>query len=168
VSDKPENNDDDNEAQVFQPPNTMAGKVRKITGSVTDLITMTDKQLAGRKTDYAFAVDRDLERLTTLFNGPWADLATRDDANAEFRSLAIVIGERAASRNYTLMAQITELFISYLANVAAAAQQSMAIESYLNAIQVIWKQKLGGEGGAIGAQIIADLTTLNQKSANRR
>jgi hypothetical protein len=154
----------DSEAVVIKPRNTIAGKVRKISGSAGDLSMMSDRDLSNARTDYRSVVDSDTAALPALL-GQWMDLAKRSAAVAEFRKLAKRIGSRATPFGHVLLGRVTDLFIAYLDRVAPAEQDRVAIGSYLGAIQVIWKQNMVGDGGKMGAQMAADLEKLNLKAA---
>ena len=153
--------------QIIKPPDTIGAKVRKVSGDVSDLLTMSDKEMAGKKTDFTFAVERELARIQTVFLEVWINEATRDLAIPEILTLTGEITRRAAGVNFTLLARIAELFGKYAADVPPAQQKRAAVESYINAMQVIWTQRLGGNGGEIGARMTTDLVTLNRKAGAR-
>lgn len=153
--------------EIIKPPDALGAKVRKVSGEVSDLLTMSDKEMAGKKTDFNFAVERELARIQTVFTEVWTNEATRDLAIPEILTLTGEITRRATGVNFTLLARIAELFGRYAADVPPAQQKRAAVESYINAMQVIWTHRLSGTGGAIGERMTADLVTLNKKAGAR-
>jgi hypothetical protein len=56
------------------------------------------------------------------------------------------------------------LFGDYLRDTPAATQRREAIKGYIDTFNVVWGQKIKGEGGELGQQLIASLMKLNEKA----
>jgi hypothetical protein len=153
----------DDAVQVITPRNAFADKVRKVSGSINDLLTMDDKALAGKKADAGYVMDSGLEQLRTIFSDTWPHADKRAKAIEDFRKVTTEMSRRAQPIGHQLLAQVADLFLEFLRDVAPERQTAVAIDNYLNALQVIWKQKLRSSGGDIGVQMTADLTKLNRK-----
>lgn len=144
--------------------NTILPKVRKVTGELGELTAMSAIALAGKPTDFRFAMDRDLGRMSTLFAEKWLVEEQRPPAAAELRAISEDLKRRADRSGYALLSEVCVLFGDYVTQVPPLGQSRDTIENYLNAILVISKKNLIGRGGMIGEQMIADLTKLNRKA----
>ena len=166
MAEKPEEQKQPDQKPSDKPgaPPPLISKVRKVTGDLGELATLGGLSLASKPTDFQFAMDRDLERLAAVRIGPWEEEAQRPAAVEEFKTVVANLKRRADRSGYALLSEVCVLFLQYLSHIAFGEQQRDAIENYLDAIRVISKKNLIGRGGLIGEEMLAELTSLNQRS----
>lgn len=157
--------DGDDEVTIVHPTNTLAAKVRKVEGSLEDLLSNSEKMLAGMKNDFDFIMDKLTAEISTTYTQRWLPEGGRSQGAAALAQTARGIKAKAGSFGFGLLSDIADLFSEYLDDTPVAEQKSAAVLSYIDSLQVVWRQKISGDGGAIGRQIIADLKKLNVKAA---
>jgi hypothetical protein len=162
---KPDPKKEEPDFTVITPPNLLAAKVPKKTGTLDDLLKNADKMLTSIQFEFESLMDQAIADLQKHFKESWTDPAKRPKAVSEFSGIANTIKGQSGSFNYGLLGDIADLFRDYLDDTNPEDQNPAAILSYINAIQVVWKQKITGDGGMIGKQIVSDLIKLNQKAA---
>ena len=158
---KPESDDD---FKLIPVPNTLAAKVKKRKGSLDDLLANAETMLGGMKNDFEALIDDVIARLPGIQAGPWSDPARRPAAVDEFASTANTIKGKSGSFGYGVLGEVADLFVEYVRDTPPGEQQAVAIANYIGKLQLLWKQRIFGDGGALGRQIVADLTRLNTKA----
>lgn len=116
------------------------------------------------KDDFEALIDDVIARLPAIQAGPWSDPVRRPAAIGEFASAANTIKGKSGSFGYGVLGEVADLFVDYVRDTPPAEQQAMAIVNYVGTLQLLWKQRISGDGGALGRQIVADLTRLNSKA----
>lgn len=147
---------------VINPPNMLAAKVQKKSGTLDDLLKSADKMLKDVSFEFDQLMDDHVKQLTAIY-AKWNAAETRAEAIKAYASIANSVKGNAGTFNYALLGKIADLFRDYLDDTQPADQKPAAILSYVNAMQVVWKQKITGDGGMLGKQMVGDLMKLNQK-----
>lgn len=154
----------DDEVTIVQPTNVLAAKVRKVSGSLDDLLNNSERMLASMKDDFDIVMENLIAELSTTYTQRWLPEAGRSQGIVALAHAARGIKAKAGSFGFGLLSNIADLFSEYLDDTPVAEQKSAAVLSYVDSMQVVWRQKISGDGGAIGQQIIADLKKLNVKA----
>lgn len=154
----------DDEVTIVQPTNTLAAKVRKVSGSLEDLLNNSEKMLASMKDDFDVVMEKLVSELSSAYTQRWLPETGRRQGVVALAQTARGIKGKAGSFGFGLLSDIADLFSEYLDDTPVAEQKSAAVLSYVDAMQVIWRQKISGDGGAVGRQIISDLKKLNVKA----
>lgn len=162
TDDNPKSNDED--FSIVYPPNALAQKAKKTEGTLDDLLANAERMVAGMKGDFETLVDRAIQQLPVLRDDKWRSPATRLQAIHSFCGIANVLKGKSGSFGYGIMGEIADLFRDYLRETPPQDQQSEAISNYIDTLQVVWKQRISGDGGEIGQQIVADLAKLNERA----
>lgn len=158
----------DEDFSIIHPPNSLARKVKKSKGTLGDLLANADSMLAGLKDEFEGLVDRAMQQLPTIRDEAWRNPTTRPIAINSLCSIVNVIKGNSGSFGYSIMGEIADLFRDYLRETPAQEQQIDAISNYINTLQVLWKQRITGDGGDLGRQIVADLVKLNERAKGSR
>src|SRR5277367_548163 len=160
--------EEDEPVSIIHPPNRLAAKVAKRDGTITDLLANAETMLATMKDEFGTLVDKAVAELRVIYKDQWADLATRPQAVRLFHETANQFKGQSGSFNFPLLGEVADLFLDYLNDTDAADQQQAVILNYIETITIVWGQRIPGDGGPLGRQIVADLTKLNGKSAQKK
>lgn len=162
MSGQPPDGDDD--FTIVPVPNFLAQKVKKKKGTLDDLLANAETMLSGMKNDFESLIDDVIGRLPGIQAGAWSDLARRHQAIADFADAANTIKGKSGSFGFGVLGEVADLFRDYVRDTPPHEQQAVAIANYIGTLQLLWKQRISGDGGALGRQIVADLTRLNEKA----
>ncbi len=153
----------DDEVSIIQPPNPLAGKVKKASGSVDDLLAKAETMLSSMKDDFEIIADQLIAQLARDF-ARWQNAATRPQAVTAFKAATNALKGKSGSFGFGILGEVADLFRDYLTDVPAAQQTPEAIQNYINTLTIVWKQRIPGDGGDLGRQIVADLARLNERA----
>jgi hypothetical protein len=157
--------DESDEAPKPRVPNPLLKKVRKVSGDIGELGTTGAGGAPGSKpTDFRWAMDRDLDKLTDVVAGHWENEARRPQVVDGFKTIVWNLKRRADRSGYLLLSEVCVLFMDYLSRVPYGDQDRKVIQNYLDAVMVISKKNLIGRGGSIGEEMIAELTNVNRRA----
>jgi hypothetical protein len=156
--------DSSDDVSIIYPPNALAQKAKKTEGTLEDLLANSERMMAGMKGDFEALVDRAIQQLPVLRDEKWRSPATRSQAVQSFCGIANVLKGKSGSFGYGIMGEIADLFRDYLRETPPDQQQADAVSNYINTLQIVWRQRVAGDGGDVGRQIVADLTKLNERA----
>lgn len=146
---------------IINPSNPLAAKVSKCRGSVADLLGNAEEMLAEMTDDFVSLVDETVARLPDLYE-QWAIDATRDSAISVLIPAARMLKGKCGSFGFPLVGKVADLFCDYLCAVPPERQDPAVILNYVETLQMVWKQRISGDGGVIWHQIVANLTRINE------
>jgi HPt (histidine-containing phosphotransfer) domain-containing protein len=150
-------------ARVINPPNFLRQKIKIAPGLLDDILERADRMVAALQGEFEAGTQMRIGRLADAFRR-WQLPATRTDAISDLRRLCHDIKGEAGTFGYPLLGDIGDLFGDYLRETPAATQRPEAIKGYIETFNVVWGQKIKGEGGELGRQLIASLMKLNEKA----
>jgi chemotaxis protein histidine kinase CheA len=116
------------------------------------------------KQDFETLIDGVVAQLPVTQTRLWSDPARRAEAIEAFARAANTLKGKSGSFGFGVLGEIADLFRDYVRDVPPADQQAAAIANYIGTLQIMWKQRISGDGGAVGRQIVADLTKLNAQA----
>jgi HPt (histidine-containing phosphotransfer) domain-containing protein len=151
-------------ARVINPPNFLKQKAKMAPGLLDELLERADKMVAALQGEFEAGTEIRIRKLVQIFAERWAFPGTREDAVRDLRRLCHDIKGEAGTFGYPLLGDIADLFRDYLRETPVETQRREAIKGYIDTFQVVWMQKIQGEGGELGRQLIASLMKLNEKS----
>ncbi len=155
---------EDTKVRILNPPNFLKNKTPMAPGLLEDMLARADKLVAGLQDEFAASTELRLRRLAEIFKSQWSLSATRGEAVLEFRRIAHDIKGEAGTFGYPLITEIADLFGDYLRETQPATQKPEIVQSYLAAFQLVWSNRMSGEGGTGGRELIASLMKLNEKT----
>jgi hypothetical protein len=155
---------DDDDFSIIEVPNTLAQKAKKMEGTLADLLANAETMLSGMKQDFETLIDGVVAQLPVTQARLWTDPARRAEAIEAFARAANTLKGKSGSFGFGILGEIADLFRDYVRDTPPSRQQASAIDNYIGTLQVVWKQRISGDGGAVGRQIVADLTKLNAQT----
>lgn len=156
---------DDTKVRVLNPPNFLKTKTKVLPGSLEELLARAEKAVANLQGEFEVGTEMRLNRYPEILRVRWRARASREAAVQEFRRLNHDVKGEAGSFGYALLGQIADLFSDYLRETPIAEQQEEAIAGYVDALRVTWTQRIRGDGGALGGQLLDSLLKLNAKTS---
>jgi HPt (histidine-containing phosphotransfer) domain-containing protein len=150
-------------ARIINPPNFLRQKIKVAPGLLEDILERAERMVAALQGEFEAGTELRIRRLADAFRR-WQLPVTREDAIRDLRRLCHDIKGEAGTFGYPLLGDIGDLFGDYLRETPAATQRREAIKGYIDTFNVVWGQKIKGEGGELGRQLIASLMTLNEKA----
>lgn len=154
----------DKDFSIVYPPNLLAQKAKKTEGTLEDLLANAENMVAGMKDEFEALVDRALLQLPTIRDQQWRNEAARLRAIQAFCNIVNVLKGKSGSFGYGILGDIADLFRDYLRETPPHEQKVEAVTNYIGALQAVWKQRITGDGGKVGQQIVADLSKLNERA----
>jgi chemotaxis protein histidine kinase CheA len=164
MSNKDTDQGGDDDFSIIQVPNTLAAKTKKVEGTLNDLLASAEEKLAGMKQDFETLIDAVVSQLPVTQSQLWNDPARRPAAIESFARAANTLKGKSGSFGFGVLGEIADLFRDYVRETPAADQQASAITNYISTLQLMWKQRITGDGGPVGRQIVADLVKLNEQA----
>lgn len=158
-----ESDSDGGDFSIVYPPNRLAEKAKKTAGTLEDLLANAERMMAGMKPEFEGLVDRAVVQLPVL-GEQWRNPAGRPAAIKAFCSVANVLKSKSGSFGYGIMGEIADLFRDYLRETPPQKQQADVIANYVGTLQLVWKQRVTGDGGEVGRQIVADFAKVNERA----
>jgi hypothetical protein len=156
--------DEGDDFSIIHVPNTLARKAKKVEGTLNDLLASADAKLSGMKQEFSTVIDAVIAELPVILAKQWQDPARRDAAIKAFSGAANSLKGKSGSFGYGVLGEVADLFRDYVSDTPADQQQAAAITNYVTTLQLLWKQRIEGDGGALGRRLVADLTELNRKA----
>lgn len=150
--------------RILNPPNFLKQKIKVAPGLLDELLARADRMVEGLQGEFEAETELRIRRLAEAYERRWRVPATREPAVLELRRLCHDIKGEAGTFGFPLLSDIADLFGDYLRETTAATQRAEAVKGYVDAFQVMWSQKIKGEGGELGRQLLASLMKLNEKA----
>jgi HPt (histidine-containing phosphotransfer) domain-containing protein len=154
----------ESKARIMNPPNFLRNKTKTMPGSLAELLAKADAAVGALKAEFEAGAEERIRELMVIFKSRWESRVSRDAAIKEMRQLCHDLKGEAGSFGYPLITQIADLFGDYLRETEAKAQRPEAVKSYIDTFSLVWAQRIQGDGGQAGRQLIASLMRLNEKS----
>lgn len=149
--------------RILNPPNFLANKTKLMAGNLDDLLKKADALVAGLQGEFEMSADGNIKKLSALYVTLYQPRNTREDGVIELRKICHTLKGEAGSFGYGLISQIADLFGNYLRETGIESQKPEAVKSYIDTFQLVWAQKIKGDGGEIGRQLVLSLMKLNEK-----
>lgn len=155
--------------EFIQPPDTLSGKVQVTEGGVDlDALEKAEALIAGLQGNYLEWVEGDLSKLQTTYQAALdVEGAQRRAALGDVFSVAHDVKGQGGSFNYHLMTAIGNSlcrFIEKLPGDVSRAQMD-AIKVHIDAMRLVIAQRLEGDGGKTGANLMRGLDAVKAKVA---
>jgi HPt (histidine-containing phosphotransfer) domain-containing protein len=163
MTDMPAEVDELTKVRVLNPPNFLKQKIKMAPGLLDDLLARADQMVANLQGEFEAGTEIRIKHLLEA-QRRWLLPATREEAIKQLRRLCHDIKGEAGTFGYPLLSDIADLFGDYLREVPGEFQRREAVKGYIDTFQVVWAQKIKGEGGAIGRELLASLMKVNAKA----
>ena len=132
-------------------------------GNLDELLKKADALVEGLKGEFEMSADGHIKKLTQLYVTLYQPKNTREDGAIELRKICHTLKGEAGSFGYALISTIADLFGNYLRETPIESQKQEAVKSYIDTFTLVWTQRIQGDGGEIGRQLVLSLMKLNEK-----
>lgn len=110
------------------------------------LLASTEGILGALQGEFASGTQDRLDRLGELFHRGWETLATRDATVQQMRRILHDLKGEAGTFGFELITEIADLFVGYLRQTPVPRQSKDAVTGYLEALRMVWRERIEGEG----------------------
>jgi len=128
---------------------------------VDALLARTEGIVAALQEQFASGMQDRLDRLGELFFRGWETLATRDATVQSMRRVLHDLKGEGGTFGFDLITEISELFGGYLRETPGALQKRDAVVGYLEALRMVWNERIEGEGNVATRAMLDRLVRLS-------
>ena len=128
--------------------------------SMDALLAKAEGVIAGLQDQFAEGTQTRIDRLCDLFRGGWDAVATRETTVREMRRIAHDLKGEAGTFGFGLTTEIAELLGVYLRQTPVAGQHREIVAGYIDAISLVWNERIEGEGDDAGRALLHRLVRL--------
>ncbi len=113
---------------------------------VDALLARTAGVLAALQGQFASSMQDRIDRLGELLHRGWEAPATREATVKAMRRILHDLKGEGGTFGFDLISEIAELFGVYLRQTPALEQRKDAVVGYLEALRLVWNERIEGEG----------------------
>ena len=113
---------------------------------VDALLARTEGVIAALREQFISGTQDRIDRLAELFHRGWEAAATREATAQSMRRILHDLKGEAGTFGFELVTEIAELFGNYLRRTPAAQQCRNAVVGFIEAIRMVWNERIEGEG----------------------
>ena len=151
---------DDEKIEFFVPPNTLIAKVGGPVNIDPTVLASAEAKLAELKLSYGDWIEADLDKLTTALD------RLKDRSESAAKHLAVIeataheIKGQAGTFDYPLLTLIAESLNDMLRGADTIEDRQIElVEAHIDAIGVIVRGRIQGDGGKTGRLLLSGLQT---------
>ncbi len=122
--------------------------------SVDAMLAKAEGVIAALQGQFADSAQTKIDRLRELYRSGWEALATRETTVREMRRIAHDLKGEAGSFGFPLITEIADLFGGYLRQTPVSGQRKDAVAGYIDALRLVWDERLEGDGDAAGRALL--------------
>ena len=159
---------DNEKCEIFLPPNTLMAKVGGPVKLDPTVLARAEAKLAELQLSYGDWIEADLDKLTTALD------RLKDRSESAAKHLAVIEGTaheikgQAGTFNYPLITLIAESLSDMLRDTDKVEDRHIElVEAHINAIGVIVRGRIQGDGGKIGSELLSHLQNAVKVSTRR-
>lgn len=157
--------DEADDATFIQPPDHLSGKVRMGAGGVDEeALRKAEALIANLQGDYLVWASEDAEHLVKAL-GPLEANPSDKAAREELFRIAHDMKGQGGSFGYDLVTVVGDRLCRLLEKLpdSLSSSQMAAIRLHVQTINLIIAQRMEGDGGAAGAELVTGLDKVNEK-----
>lgn len=155
-------------AETFTPPNPLE-KARNGTGPVSidpEILDRAEQAVAALSEDYADWAQQDIDGLRQAVALARANPANVRTSIAHIYRHSLDLKGQGGGFGYHLITEIGDLLTKFMEGRTSITKVEFEIiDAHVDAIQAVLRDGIKGDGGAVGAQIVAGLRELDGKHA---
>lgn len=150
---------DSDESALIDPPSKLAAKVQKKAGKdLDDLLANADAEVAKLSSSYTEWVQEDLVNLANALSQARADAPHRKNHLEELYTIAHDMKGQGGTFGYNLITSIGASLCRFVERLEDAGDRDLEIVSaHIEAMKVVIRQQVQGDGGDIGRKIVVGL-----------
>jgi HPt (histidine-containing phosphotransfer) domain-containing protein len=157
---------DKEKCEFFSPPNALKAKVGGLEMLDPTVLAAAEAKLAELRGAYHGWVEADLGKLAAALRKFKDAPETAADQLAIIEGTAHEIKGQAGTFDYPLLTQIAESLCDMLRGAdAITARRIELVEAHIEAIGVVVRGRIQGDGGEIGTELLSRLRTAVRKTA---
>ncbi|MHA1598210.1 MAG: phosphorelay protein [Alphaproteobacteria bacterium] len=156
----------DDDVQVIRPPDTLSAKVSKGGPGAVDLaaIERAEEVIAGMADNYLEWVEEDLVKIQKAYNDLKGDPDNAKERMEVIFGIAHDMKGQGGSFNYDLMTILGNDLCRFIENKeTASATDVEVIGLYVGSMKVVIAQRMEGDGGAAGTEVLNGLAAVVEK-----
>ncbi len=155
---------DKDKFEFFLPPNTLRAKVGGLATLDPTVLAAAEAKLAELQRSYGDWIEADLDKLTSALR------QLKDGPESTAGPLAVIEGTaheikgQAGTFDYPLLTLIAESLSDMLRGADTIEDRQIElVEAHIDAIGVIIRERIQGDGGTIGGELLSRLRTAARK-----
>ncbi len=158
----------ENNVKYITPPNNLRQK-QKLAGvsGVLDAVWIdaAERQIEAAKFDYEEAVGEDLAKLHSAYEKALKDPANRAQHMQTLYGVVQTVKGQGSSFGYPLISAIGSQLARFMEDRGddVSDAQMEVVKVHVEAIRLVMQQKMEGEGGPVGKQIVGGLGLVIKK-----
>lgn len=124
------------------------------------LLARTEGIVAALQGQFASGMQDRVDRLGELFHRGWETPATREATSQSMRRILHDLKGEGGTFGYDLITEIADLFGIYLRETPATLQKKDAVLGYIEALRMVWNERIEGEGDIATRAMLERLVRL--------
>ena len=124
------------------------------------MLARAEAVIAGLQGQFAATMQDRLDRLAELLHRGWEAPATREATTQAMRRILHDLKGEGGTFGFDLISEIAELFGAYLRQTPAGQQTKPAVTGYLEALRLVWNERIEGVGDAATRAMLDRLVRL--------
>ena len=150
-------------AQFIRPPHSLGKAITGDGPARMDpaLIEKAESVVKALEDDFPVWADEYLDRMRDALDLAAADPSTTETEIQGLFTLVMDLKGQAGSFGYQMLTELGDLLKSYTEDLTELDNRSnQIIAAHIDAMQAALRQRIKGDGGDVGRQIVADLQKL--------
>lgn len=151
------------EAETFKPPNSLA-KARNGNGPVTmdqNVLKRAEHAVEALREEYSGWAQKDVDALRLAVDAARADPDNAATPIADIYKHALDMKGQGGGFGYAIITDIGELLTKFMVRKTRLSPRDFRIvDAHVDAIQVVVRDKIKGDGGPVGIKIVDGLRRI--------
>ncbi len=154
-----------NKVEIIDPPNHLKAKVGPGTGIDPKLLADAEAAVEEMAADYVNWVQDDIAKLQATLDKVEADPGSADAAYEEMFNISHDVKGQGGTFGYPLITRIGNSLCRYVEAFEDRSKIDPAIcGAHINAMRAVITNKVAGDGGKLGAQLVTGLDAVVAKA----
>lgn len=154
--------------ETITPPNPLS-KARNGNGPVSidpEILERAEKAVADLSDDYAAWAQQDIDGLRQALALARANPSNMQTSISHIYRHALDLKGQGGGFGYVLITEIGSLLTRFMeGRTAISGVEFEIVDAHIDALQVVLREEIKGDGGQIGEQIVAGLQKLDRRYA---
>lgn len=154
--------------EFIDPPDTLTNKVSVTSGGVDpDVLEKAEQIIANMQSSYLDWVEDDLARIQALYSRLLNEPEAKAEILKDIFTIAHDVKGQGGSFDFPLMTRIGNSLCRFIERIGdgQADKQSVVIKVHIDAMRVVISNKMSGDGGKIGDNLLRGLDLAVEKTA---
>ncbi len=153
-----------NDVQIIPQSNFLAAKIGKDGPDPETMFARAEAAVAKLQDDYAAWADQDIDNLCAVLEVAKASAAERPQNLRKVFDIVHDMRGQGGTFGYTLVTEVGNSLCRYLETLEDAGEREMeVVEAHADALRTVIRQKVKGDGGHLGREIVDGLHQAVEK-----